>query len=72
MGTKPEWLENETVDLSAIRDLNKQIRGYTGGNPAKADFLLRKAADEFVRSAKQYFPPNDKPFDEALLIAISF
>ncbi len=70
LGTKPEWLENETVDLSAIRDLNKQIRGYTGGNPAKADFLLRKAADEFVRSAKQYFPPNDKPFDEALLIAI--
>lgn len=70
LGTKPEWLENETVDLSAIRDLNKQIRGYTGNNQAKADFLLRKAADEFVRVAKQYFPSQDKPYDEALLIAI--
>lgn len=70
LGSKPEWLEDETIDLSAIRDLNKQIRGYTGGNQAKADFLLRKAADEFVKSAKQYAPPQGKPDDEGLLIAI--
>ena len=32
-------LENESVDLSAIRDLIKQVRGYTGSNQVKADFF---------------------------------
>lgn len=55
LGTKPEWLEDETVDLSAIRDILKQVRGYTGGNTVKADFLVRKASDEFVnRQSNMY------------------
>lgn len=54
LGTKPEWLENEKVDLSIIRDLVKQIRGYTGGNNVKADFLLRKSIEEFVNAAKMF------------------
>jgi hypothetical protein len=70
LGAKPEWLENDTVDLSAIRDLIKQIRGYTGGNLSKAEFLLRKAADEFVETAKQYTLTEDKPVDEVLLQVI--
>lgn len=70
LGKKPEWLEQDTVDLSAIRDLIKQVRGYTGGNAAKADFLLRKAADEFVSAAKQYQVAENVPFDEGLLVAI--
>ncbi len=67
LGRKPEWLENDTVDLSAIRDLIRQVRGYNGGNQTKADFLLRKAADEFVEIAKQYTIPKDKSVDEGLL-----
>lgn len=70
LGKKPEWLEQDTVDLSAIRDLIKQVRGYTGGNAAKADFLLRKTADEFLTAAKQYQIPKNVPFDEGLLSAI--
>ncbi|MHB8130818.1 MAG: toll/interleukin-1 receptor domain-containing protein [Mobilitalea sp.] len=70
LGKKPEWLENDTVDLSVIRDLIKQVRGYTGGNRIKADFLLRKAADEFVEIAKQYTLSEDKPIDEELLQVI--
>lgn len=70
LGTKPEWLEDENVDLSAIRDILKQIRGYTGGNTAKADFLLRKATDEFVNVAKQYVLPNDVENSDAILKVI--
>lgn len=70
LGKKPEWLENENVDLSAIRDLIKQVRGYTGSNQIKADFLLRKATDEFVVAVKQYVVPQGKPLDEAFLMVI--
>jgi hypothetical protein len=70
LGVKPEWLENDTVSLSAIRDLIKQIRGYTGGNQSKADFLLRKAVDEFIETAKLYTLSQDKPVDEVLLQVI--
>lgn len=58
LGTQPEWLENDTVDLSAIRDTVKQIRGYTGANSAKADFLLRKGIEQFVEAAKCYESEN--------------
>lgn len=54
LGSQPEWLENDTVDLSALRDTVKQIRGYTGGNTAKADFLLRKGIEQFVEAAKSF------------------
>lgn len=70
LGAKPEWLENENIDLSAIRDILKQVRGYTGGNTAKADFLLRKASDEFVNAAKQYVLPTDMDVADGLLKAI--
>lgn len=70
LGTKPEWLEDETVDLSAIRDILKQVRGYTGGNTVKADFLVRKASDEFVNAAKQYVLPNDMDIADGLLKVI--
>lgn len=70
IGTKPEWLENDVVDLSSIRDIIKQVRGYIGGNTAKADFLLRKATDEFVTSAKLYVLPENKPIEESMLAII--
>lgn len=70
LGTKPEWLENDVVDLSPIRDVIKQIRGYTGTLPTKADFLLRHAADLFVETAQRFVLPEDKPEDEGLLLAI--
>lgn len=70
LGSQPEWLENEQVDLSRIRDLTKQIRGYIGENRTKAEFLLRKAADEFVIAAQQYALPKGKSKAEGLLETI--
>lgn len=70
LGVQPEWLENDTVDLSQIRDLIKQVRGYAGGNVVKADFLLRKAADQFLIAAQQYTLPKNKPIEEGLVTVI--
>lgn len=70
LGKRPEWLEPDAVNLSPIRDVIKQIRGYTGGQPTKADYLLRHAADLFVETAKEFVLPDDKPEDEGLLLAI--
>lgn len=50
LGIKPEWIETETVNLAPIRDIIKQLRGYTGNNQVKADFLVRKASDEFLKA----------------------
>lgn len=57
LGAMPEWLKDEAVDLSAIRDILKQIKGNTGGNTKKAEFLSNKASDEFVNAAKKYVMP---------------
>lgn len=70
LGQKPEWLENEKVDLSPIRDLIKQIRGYNGGNTTKTDFLIRRSIDNFTTASMSYTLLDEKPFDEALLILI--
>ena len=71
LGAKPEWLERDNVDLSAIRDIIKQIRGHIKSDKSKADFLLRKANASFIEAAKQYKLPNDKTKDEGLLLVIN-
>lgn len=71
LGTKPEWLETDTVDLSTIRDLIKQIRGHIKSDKSKADFLLRKTNASFIDTAKQYKLPCNQPRDEGLLIVIN-
>lgn len=71
LGNKPEWLEQDIVDLSSIRDIIKQIRGHIKSDKNKADFLLRKATIQFVEDAKQFKLPDGKPKDEGLLTAIS-
>ncbi len=70
LGKKPEWLENDSIDLSSIRDVVKQVRGFTGNNKTKADFLLRKAADDFVETAKLYVISDDKPIEEEFIAVI--
>jgi hypothetical protein len=70
LGTVPQWLENENVDLFAIRDSIKKIRGYTGDNKNKIDFLIRKCANEFVNALLSFVPPEGKPLDESLMSQI--
>lgn len=54
LGKMPEWLENEKVDMSRLRDLIKQIKGYTGGNKTKADFLIRTAIDACIENLNEF------------------
>lgn len=54
LGRRPEWLESETVDLSAIRDVIKQIKSLKDINTPKADFLFKRATDDFINAARQY------------------
>jgi len=68
LGKRPDWLENDTVDLSPIRDLIKQTRGYTGGSKTKADFLLRNAIGSFLTALLEFKIPQMN--DEALIAKI--
>jgi hypothetical protein len=68
LGNPPEWLNEENVNLSVIRSIIKQLKGYNGGNSSKADFLTRKAIDEFSQSLKSFGLPLDKPIDVELLL----
>ena len=63
LGRKPEWLENETVDFSAIRDGIKQLKGITNVTSSKADFLIRRISDDFINAAKLYKISGIKDLD---------
>ena len=63
LGRKPEWLENETVDLSSIRDGIKQLKGITNVTSSKADFLIRRISDDFINAAKLYKISGIKDLD---------
>jgi len=54
LGTAPEWLENETTDLSPIRDAIKQIRGCSNGNETKKTFLINKFTSEFIKVLRSF------------------
>jgi len=68
LGEVPEWLNEEDVSFSAIRDLIKQIKGYNGNNSSKADFLVHRAIDEFSQALKSIGFPLDKQMDEDILL----
>lgn len=70
LGSVPKWLENDSVDLSSIRDLVRQTRGYIGGNKTKADFLLQKCSDEFITALLAMGEKTGATPDEALLSQI--
>ncbi len=71
LGSIPEWLENETVELAPLRDIIRQIKGYTGNNKAKADVLLRKFVDTFKDTLKGYDISNSEVTGELVVKTIN-
>jgi hypothetical protein len=69
LGRCPDWLNIESVDFSAIRDITRQIRSATEGS-SKAIFLVKKAQDEIIRAARSYNLSEVKSYDDALLDVI--
>jgi hypothetical protein len=67
LGKMPEWLNEEKVDFSSIRNILKQIQSYDGKNPVKAEFITRKFNEEFVNALASFAPVQSADFDEKLL-----
>jgi hypothetical protein len=67
IGKMPEWLNDESVDLFGVRNLIKQLQVYDGKNPAKADFVVRKFNDEFVKTLISFAPVHNTEYDQNLL-----
>ena len=68
LSSPPEWLNEEDVSFSTIRNLIKQIKGDKEPSSAKVDFVLRRATDEFFQALKSLELPLDKAADGALLL----
>lgn len=70
IGRKPDWLDEEIVDVSAIRDIIKQTRGISDASSSKSKYLARKAVSAFVETASLFSIPENKPFNDGLLVMI--
>lgn len=70
IGRKPDWLDEEVVDISAIRDIIKQTRSISDTSSNKSKYLTSKAISEFVEAAKQFTIPEDIQFTDGLLAMI--
>ena len=58
LGKPPEWLEDESTDLSSIRSLIKQLKNDNHTNPKKTDYILKKTQDEIIKTIKSYSIPK--------------
>lgn len=68
IGQPPEWLENESTDLSSVRSLIKQLKSDNNANPTKTNFIIKKTQSEIIDTIKSYSIPekSDEP-DKAFL-----
>lgn len=68
LSSPPEWLNDEDVSLSTIRDLLRQLNGDKGNNPSKLDFLTRKLSDELSMTLNSLgLSPNETHSGEFIL-----
>lgn len=70
LGKMPEWLNDESVDFSGVRNLLKQVQAYDGKNKSKIDFITRKINNEFIATLIALVPEQGIDFDNRLLTQI--
>lgn len=70
LGNRPEWIENESVDLSPIRDIIRQIKGYTGNNQAKGEALLHKFMDLYIEAIREFTVKDEQITGEKVVQVI--
>lgn len=58
LGEKPEWLENDNVNLSIAQDLIKQLRGCRSGDKIKAESLIKRFKTTYVKNLLEYKTSN--------------
>jgi hypothetical protein len=67
LGNQPEWLKEENISLSGVRDLLKQLKVHQGNNSSKANYIIRRAIDEFSQALKPFASLNESPNKDSLL-----
>jgi hypothetical protein len=67
LGKAPEWLNDETIDFSGVRNILNQVRNYDGKNSNKINFILRNFNGEFIRALIDLSPSGGDGFDERLI-----
>ena len=70
LGKRPEWLEDERVDFSGVRNLIRQIKQYDGKNENKLRYIARQFNEQFVEVLLALTPENNADFDAELLAKI--
>lgn len=71
LGQMPSWLQNTSVDLSPLRDITRQIKGVDDWNSRKADYLIRRAQDCFIKAAMEYERPSALSREDGVLDVIN-
>lgn len=66
LGTMPEWLNEETVNLGKIRNLIKQIKAFDGKNPIKQRYMLKKFNEGFIEAIQEFTPTYNANFSVEL------
>ncbi len=69
LGKKPEWLVDEGLDYSAIRDSIKQISGIHS-NSRKRESLLQRSINDFLEAFESLKLAEECVIEEGLLTAI--
>jgi hypothetical protein len=70
LGKMPEWLNDESVDFSSVRNLLKQVQAYDGRNKNKIESVVRKFSDDFIVALRSLAPVQGADFDKKLLTQI--
>lgn len=58
LGEKPEWLEENKINIFPLQDTIKQIKDCT--NNRKQEYLMRKFCTEYIEVLKQYHIKDEK------------
>lgn len=53
LGSKPEWLEEDSVNLFPLQDLVRQLKG--SGNVRKQNVIIRRFIDQYIETLKLYY-----------------
>lgn len=69
LGRMPEWLD-EKVNLSALRDIIKQIKGSATDNTRKREYLMNRSRELFIEAAEEYAVTGEGEYEDLLLKAI--
>lgn len=70
LGQPPEWLEDESTDLSSIRSLIKQLKNDNNSNPKKTNFVIKKTQDEIINSIKSYSIPKTNDGQDKVFLKV--